>query len=98
MRIFGVQYTNKYQEGTSAAEGGATAMAAHDGLYMLSFWGGFGGHTVALSRKGAAATAFDPNFGEAAIPAGSSFNRFVNWWIPSYYPGITKWMCMRYRV
>ncbi|GAA5182376.1 hypothetical protein GCM10025771_31520 [Niveibacterium umoris] len=97
MRLFGVSFSGQQRtaQNSEAAEG-AIGMVRQDGLYYFSFWGPFGGHTVALAKKGDAYKAFDPNFGDATLPDAAAFSRFVSWWIPSYYPGINRWFVQRY--
>lgn len=96
MSLFGARFSGHQRFGeTGDADAGLIGFARVDGLFYFTFWGEWGGHTIAAAKQGDTFKLFDPNCGEATIPGASNFARFVTWWLKGYYGEINRWAIQR---
>jgi len=82
----------------TAAQGGAKFAKKRPGIYHLLIYGGFGGHSLGIVNRGPGSTVsfFDPNYGELTLPGKVELSNFSQWLLSSKYPGVTRWIVMRY--
>jgi Yersinia/Haemophilus virulence surface antigen len=99
-KAFGASFTGqqRFAENNLALEGIGGMVGGADGIYHLLIYFDGGGHSISMVRNGGTFQIFDPNYGNVTLPDRAGFDAVISWLLSNFYPGISRWILMRYRL